>query len=149
MNRNSFLRVLLPVILLIAVLFIVFVPIVSETQIVHANWGTLTNDIGNPTTFSNGTVCPAYSECANIPDDISIPSTVSITYYFWRFGGETLEGNMSVYGNGTFGKATPITGASTYLVVFDQTCVTGFVCLENSSMTISKISNTTSSTSSG
>jgi len=143
MKRNLYVKLLLPI-LIIGMLFFIFVPVVSETQAAYANWGTLLNNMTNPVTFSNGTECPGYSKCANIPIEISIPSTESIAYYFWRFGGETLEGNMSVYANGTLIQATPITGSSTYVVVFGQTCITGFVCLENSSMTVSEISNTTS-----
>ncbi len=144
MKRNFYFKLLLPILFIIAILFFTFVPVVSETQIVHANWGTLSNNTGNPSTFSNGAVCPGYSECKNIPNEVFIPSIVSVTYYLWRLGGEMLEGNMSVYANGTLMQATPITGASSYIVVFGQTCATGFVCLENSSMTVSKISNATS-----
>lgn len=147
-NKKFYLTFFIPLVAVVVILFIVFVPVISETQVVYANWATITNGTENALTSSNGQICPAYSTCTSAPTGLSIPSIVSVSYYLWKFGGENLEGNISVYANGFLSQAMPITGASTYVVVFGQTCVTGYICLANSTMSITPISNSSSTSTS-
>ena len=111
MNKKFFLGTLIAFCLIV---IFVFVPLNPENQAFYANWASLYNNTNNLSTLSNGVVCPGYSACKAAPTIFEVPSGVSVTYYFWRFGGDLLLGNMAVLANGSVFTGEPILGASTY-----------------------------------